>query len=129
MTDISFEKFRAGMNFGFILKGFLGLLILMFILFAVGLLIDYWKRDRYKVQRIYYRKTSYSVVGQEEYYFNYWLWQPKKKAYFSRVLENQGVTTIYSRHARKRRFQKCLKIPFRREIYGINKEGHSDLEK
>lgn len=71
MTDISFEKFRAGMNFGFILKGFLGLLILMFILFAVGLLIDYWKRDRYKVQRIYYRKTSYSVVGQEEYYFNY----------------------------------------------------------
>ena len=94
-------------------------IILVLILMAIGLLIDYLKKDKYTVKKRPYRTLSKALGGGEEYYHKYWIWQPNKKKYLEGILENSlGHSRTYSRKAMKKgKYQKTV-IPFRREVYG-----------
>lgn len=94
-------------------------LLLILLVFFIGLIVDYYRKDKYKVNKIYYRTLSHNVGGGEEYYYRYWAWQPNKKKFYERILlENHGITRTYTRKAMKKKQLKKSIIPFRREIYG-----------
>ena len=91
----------------------------LIIVFLTGLVIDYLRKDKYTAKKNRYRSLENSIGGGEEYYYNYWAWQPNKKKFYERILlERHHITRPYTGHARKRKQNVKNKIPFRREIYG-----------
>lgn len=97
-------------------------LIIAFIIaliFIFGFLLDYLKKDSYKLPTLHSRKAANQIGGGEEYYYHYWVWQPHKKKFLRSHLYNDfGVKRLYTRKARQRKYLRASKIPFLREIYG-----------
>lgn len=95
------------------------LFMLTIIIFIVGRLVDHFRKDNYKVNKVYYRTLNNNVGGGEEYYYRYWAWQPNKRKFYARtLLEQQGINRPYTRKAMQKKQLKKSAIPFRREIYG-----------
>ncbi|WP_271494321.1 hypothetical protein [Enterococcus sp. 5H] len=95
------------------------LIVLTITIFVTGLIIDHFRKDKYKVNKVYYRTLSNNVGGGEEYYYRYWAWQPNKRKFYTRtLLEQHGINRPYFRKAMQNKKLKKSVLPFRREIYG-----------
>lgn len=96
----------------------INIIILIIVFIAISFLIDYLLKDKYNI-KLNRRTPTNTIGGGEEYYKNFWVWQPyKKKRIIFALQNNLKHSDLYERKSRKRRIYGKSKVPFRREIYG-----------
>ena len=89
--------------------------ILMIAIPIIGFIIDFVMRDKYVIKKKYYRKGRGVGAGQE-YYYEYWFWQPYKKKVLKNTLYQLGVAGVYE--GKSRTNNKYIRM-IKKEVYGV----------
>lgn len=98
----------------------LPVIILVFVILIVLIILGIIKDNYYASHgmfKIIQKTRRLQSAGQStDYFSNYWVWERNKKKFLISHYRNMNLIP-YSRHARKKHYDKTSLMPFRCEVY------------